>query len=138
MFDGSVRRGELEVFVEGDEADEPNDDSRETAPRYHEQMRPTDEELRLLKKLHENLGHPGPKELCPISATCSGKATLGEVHGQGVSVQCLRIKAQAEVSPDQLYYQSLTNLERFWEWTSSTYQPGLFDWAFHCLRTGAT
>ena len=63
MFDGSVRRGELEVFVEGDEADEPNDDSRETAPRYHEQMRPTDEELRLLKKLHENLGHPGPKEL---------------------------------------------------------------------------
>ena len=66
MFDGSTRQSEnfnLEVFVEEDEHDDPDERLGASRPHVHDEMRPTNEEIRLLTKLHQNLGHPGPKEL---------------------------------------------------------------------------
>ena len=66
MFDGSTRQSEgydLEVFVEEDENNEADERLGVSQPHVHEEMPPTNEEIRLLKKLHQNLGHPGPKEL---------------------------------------------------------------------------
>ncbi|CAE7762188.1 RE1, partial [Symbiodinium sp. CCMP2456] len=67
MYDGSERRTEekcSKVFVEEYEMDERQEDvPRRAQPHADENMRPTNEELRLLHKLHQNLGHPGAKEL---------------------------------------------------------------------------
>ncbi|OLQ14984.1 hypothetical protein AK812_SmicGene847 [Symbiodinium microadriaticum] len=48
------------VYVE-DEADDEEDSRRQVHRHVHEDMQPTTEEKRLVKKLHENLGHPEPK-----------------------------------------------------------------------------
>ena len=66
MFDGTSRQSEnfdLEVFVEEDENEDPDERLGTSRPHVHDEMRPTAEEIRLLTKLHRNLGHPGPKEL---------------------------------------------------------------------------
>ena len=66
MFDGTSRQSEnfdLEVFVEEDENEDPDERLGLSRTHVHDEMRPTAEEIRLLTKLHQNLGHPGPKEL---------------------------------------------------------------------------
>ena len=54
MYNGVLRQNEV---------DDEEDVRRMPQPHADPNMRPTNEEIALLKKLHQNLGHPGPKEL---------------------------------------------------------------------------
>ena len=64
-----------DVYVEDEAGDE--EDSRRPAHRHvHEDMQPTSEEKRLVKKLHENLGHPEPKMMARSMRIAHAKPQL--------------------------------------------------------------
>ena len=59
-YDGTVNNSavaSVSVYVE----DVPGDDARGAQRHVHDETEPTTEEKRLVRKLHENLGHPDPK-----------------------------------------------------------------------------
>ena len=66
MFDGSVRQLDTnvaEVFAEVEEEEAEQGVDVEDVPVGVENVEPTEEEKRLIKKLHENMGHPAPRDM---------------------------------------------------------------------------
>ena len=66
MFDGSTRKLDVsaaEVFVEVEEDEPAQGVDVEDMSVGAEAVEPTEEEKRLIKKLHENMGHPAPKDM---------------------------------------------------------------------------
>ena len=66
MFDGSMRKLDTsvaEVFAEVEEDEPAQGVDVEDIPAGAEAVEPTEEEKRLIKKLHENMGHPAPRDM---------------------------------------------------------------------------
>ena len=66
MFDGSVRKLDTdvaEVFAEVEDDEPAQGVDVEDIPAGAEAVEPTEEEKRLIKKLHENMGHPAPRDM---------------------------------------------------------------------------
>ena len=66
MFDGSVRKLDTqaaEVFAEVEEEEQAQGVDVEDMPVGVDNVEPTEEEKRLVKKLHENMGHPAPRDM---------------------------------------------------------------------------
>ena len=81
QFDGSVRRVvQSQVLVDEAERDGVEEDPMEVGPaaRIAEavDLKPTEEELRMLKRVHENLGHPSNRDLARTLRIAHGKPHL--------------------------------------------------------------
>ena len=81
QFDGSVRRVvQSQVLVEEAERDGVEEDPMEVGPaaRIAEavDLKPTEEELRMLKRVHENLGHPSNRDFARTLRIAHGKPHL--------------------------------------------------------------
>ena len=63
-YDGTANRNAsfpVNVYVEDDPGERNGDGDRGAQRHVHDEMEPTTEEKRLVKKLHKNWGHPDPK-----------------------------------------------------------------------------